>query len=289
MYLLDDLTYFLGLQISQQEKRIFICQAKYIKEMLKKFKMEDCKPILTPMVTGCKLSIEDSSTDVDQMSSRSMIGSLLYVTASRPDVMQVVGQVARFQAAPKESHIIIVKRTLRYLKGTTDYGLQYPKGNNLIIQAFTDADWVGSVDDHKSTHGATFYLGGCLISWLSKRQASISLSTTKAEYIATATCCTQVLWMKQTLQHLQVQFNEPIPIFCNNNSSISISKNPIMHSKTKHIPIKYHFVREQFAEKNTNLNKFIQKNKSLISSPKPLPREAFEYLHQKLEILPSSH
>ena len=119
MSLLSELTYFLGLQISQQEKGIFICQAKYIKEMLKKFKMEDCKPVLTPMVTGCKLSIDDSSKDVDQRLYRSMISSLLYVTASRPNVMQAIGQVARFQAAPKESHIISIKIIIRYLKGTT--------------------------------------------------------------------------------------------------------------------------------------------------------------------------
>ena len=102
MSLLGELTYFLGLQISHQEKGIFICQAKYIKEMLKIFKMEDCKPVLTPMVTGCKLSIDDSSKDVDQRLYRSMIGSLLYVTTSRPDVMQAVGKVVRFQATPKE-------------------------------------------------------------------------------------------------------------------------------------------------------------------------------------------
>ena len=109
-----------------------------------------------------------------------MIGSLLYVTSSRPDVMQAVGQVARFQEAPKESHIIVIKIILRYLKGTEEYGLWYPKGNNLIIQAFTDADWVGSVDDNKSTSGAAFYLDGCLVSWLSKNQTSISLSATEA-------------------------------------------------------------------------------------------------------------
>ena len=105
----------------------------------------------------------------------------------------------------------------------------YPKGNNLIIQAFTDADWAISVDDRKSTSGAAFYLGGCLVSWLSKKQASISLSTSEAEYIAAASSCTQVLWMKQTLKYLQVQFSEPIPIFCDNTSAISISNNPVMH------------------------------------------------------------
>lgn len=139
-FMLGELTYVLGLQISQQDKGIFIYQTKYIKEVLKKFHMEDCKPVLTPMVTGCKLSLEDSSKDVDQRLYRSMIGSLLYVIVSQPDVMQAVGQVARFQATPKESHIISVKIILRYLKGTVEYGLWYPKGNGLVIQAYTNAD-----------------------------------------------------------------------------------------------------------------------------------------------------
>eukprot|EP00253_Pinus_taeda_P026574 PITA_26574 len=261
MSLLGELTYFLGLQISQQKKGIFICQAKYIKEMLKKFKIEYCKPVLTPMVTSCKLSIDGSSKDVDQRLYKSMIGSLLYVIASRLDVMQ----------------------------GTTEYGLWYLKGNNLIIQAFTDADWARSIDDRKSTSGGTFYLGGCLVSWLSKNQTSISLSTIEAKYIVATTCCTQVLWMKQTLQDLQVQFSEPIPIFCDNTSAINISKNPVMHSKTKHISIKYHFVREQVAEKNIKLDYVGTKEQIDDIFTKPLPREAFKYLRHKLGILPSSH
>ena len=122
-----------------------------------------------------------------------MIGSLLHVTTSRPDVMQEVGQVARFQAVPKETHVLTVKRIFRYLKGTTDFGLWYPKGNDLTLIAYTNTDWAGNIDDSKSTSGAAFYLGDCLVSWLSKKQCSISLSTTKEEYIAATTCCTQVL------------------------------------------------------------------------------------------------
>lgn len=140
-----------------------------------------------------------------------MIDSLLYVTDFRPYVMQVVGQIARFQSAPKESHVIAVKRIFRCVKVTIEYGLWYPKGNELTIEAYIDVDWAGSVDDHKSTSGATFYVGGCLVSWLNKKQSSISLSTTKAEYIAATTCYTQVPWMKQNLQDLQVKFDEPIP------------------------------------------------------------------------------
>eukprot|EP00253_Pinus_taeda_P031264 PITA_31264 len=149
---------------------------------------------------SCKLSIDDASKDVDQRLYISMIGSLLYVTTSWPNVMQAVGKVARFQAAPKESHIIAIKRILRYLKGTTEYGLWYPTGKNIIIQALTDADWARNIDDCKSTSGAVFYLGGCHVSWLRKKQTSILLSTVEVEYIAATNCCTQVVWMKKTFQ-----------------------------------------------------------------------------------------
>ena len=140
MSLLGELTYFLGLQITQHDDGIFISQTKYIKEMLKRFDMEGCKAVSTPMVTSCKLSKDDTSPAADQKSYRSMIGSLLYVTASRPDVMQAVGQVAQFQAAPTEAHVVAVKRIFRYLQGTKEFGLWYPKGNQLDLVAFSDAD-----------------------------------------------------------------------------------------------------------------------------------------------------
>ena len=174
-----------------------------------------------------------------------MIGSLLDVTTSRLDVMQAVGLVARFQANPKEAHVLKIKRIFRYLKGTIEFRLWYPKGNELTLVVYTDADWAGSIDDRKSTNGAKLYLGDCLVSWSSKKQPSVSLSTIEAKYIAATTCCTQVIWMRKTLEDIQVKYNELIPIFCDNTSAINISKNPVMHSKTKHIPIKFHFLREQ--------------------------------------------
>jgi hypothetical protein len=140
MSLLGELSFFLGLQIRQSNQGIFISQIKYIREMLKRFGMEDCKPVITPMQTSCKLSKDDDLKSIDQRKYRSMIGSLLYVTASRPDVMQAVGHVARFQAAPKESHVLAVKRIFRYLKGTEEFGLWYQKGKDLSLIAYTDAD-----------------------------------------------------------------------------------------------------------------------------------------------------
>jgi hypothetical protein len=128
-----------------------------------------------------------------------MIGSLLYVIVSKLYVMQEFRQVARFQTAPKESHVLAVKRIFRYLKGTEEFGLWYPKGKDISLVPYTDANWAGCIDDRRSTSGATFYLGEFLVSWLSKKQSSISLSTTEVEYIAATSCCTQVIWMKQTL------------------------------------------------------------------------------------------
>jgi hypothetical protein len=177
--LLGELSFFLGLHICQRNQGIFVSQTKYIREMIKRFEMEDCKPITTPMQTSCKLSKDDDSKSTNQRQYRSMLGRLLYVTSSRPDVMQTVGHVARFQATPKESHVLAVKRIFRYLKGTEEFGLWYPKGKDLSLIAYTDADWVGCIDDRKRASGASFYLGECLVSWLSKKQSSISLSTAK--------------------------------------------------------------------------------------------------------------
>jgi hypothetical protein len=159
MSMLGELSFFLGLHISQTNKGIFISQTKYIKEMLKKFEMEDYKPVNTPMVTGCKLSKEDESKEANQTLYRSMIGNLLYVTTSRPYIMQAVGLVGRFQDAPKETHVQEVKRIFRYLKGTLDFGLWYPTGKYFTLTTYTDADWEGSVDDRKSTSGGAFFLG----------------------------------------------------------------------------------------------------------------------------------
>jgi hypothetical protein len=285
MSLLGELSFFMGLQIHQSNEGIFISQTKYIKEMLKRFNMEDCKPIITPMQTNCKLRKDDDSKSTDQRQYRSMIDSLLYVTTSRPDVMQVFGQVTQFQATPKESHVLGVKRIFRYLKGTEEFGLWYPKGKDLSFIAYTDAYWAFCIDDRRSTSGATFYLGECLVSWLSKKQSSGYLSTAEAEYIATTSCCTKVIWLKQTLIDIPVEYDNPIPIYCDNTSAISILKNLVMHSKMKHIPIKYHFLRKQVAENNIRVEYVGTKEQVADIFKKPLPRESFEYLRQRLGVI----
>ena len=238
------------------------------------------------MTVRCKLSKEDESKVVDPKHYRSMIGSLLYVTTSRPDVKQVVGMVARFQDAPKESHVQAVKRIFRYLKGTIDLGLWYPRKNSFSLKAYSDADWEGCVDDIKSTSGGAFFLGESLVAWTSKKQSSISLSTIEVEYIAVAECCTQVEWMKQTLQDIKVVFEEPTTIYYDNTSAISLSKNLVQHSKAKHIPIKYHYLRDQAASKNIKLEYVPTQEHIAYIFTKPLSRDVFEYLRQRLGVVP---
>eukprot|EP00253_Pinus_taeda_P031273 PITA_31273 len=288
MSLLGELTYFLGLQIQQNEDSIFLSQTKYLKQILKKYGMEDSKLVCTPMVTGCSPSANDESVAVHQPTYRSMIRSLLYLTGTQPDIMHTVGIVGRFQENANETHLQAVKRIFKYLQGTQNYGLWYPRDTDLTLHAYTDADWAGSVDDRKSPSGGAFFMGSKLVSWFNKKQSLIALSIAKVEYVAVASYYTQLHWMIQTLQDFQITCTTPISILCDSTSAINISKNPVMHSKTKHIPIKYHFLQEQVLEQKVKLEYVPSKEQVVDILTKPLPRKTFEYLKQKLGVVDAS-
>jgi len=179
MSMIDELSFFLGLQIKQLKEGTFVCQSKYVKDLLKKFGMEDAKPIKTSMATNGHLDLDEGGNPVDLKLYRSMIGSLLYLTASRPDIMFSVCMCARFQAAPRECHLTAVKRILRYLKFTPNVGLWYPKGAHFDLVGYSDSDYAGCKVDRKSTSGDCQFLGRSLVSWASKKQNSVALSTAK--------------------------------------------------------------------------------------------------------------
>ncbi|GJV93896.1 retrovirus-related pol polyprotein from transposon TNT 1-94 [Tanacetum coccineum] len=237
------LNFFLRLQIKQIEDGIFFNQSKYVKEMLKKFGLEESKPMKTPMSSDIKLTKDEECESVDSTKYRGMIGSLLYLTASRPDVTFSVYLYARFQEAPKTSHLESVKRIFRYIKGTTHLGLWYPKGTGKETVVYADSDHAGDYVDRKSTSGICTFVGCCLTSWFSKKQTVLAISTTEAEYVSPKKACQQALWMKQALIDYDVQLDD-VPIMCDNKGAIDLSKNPVQHSRTKHIEIRHHFLHD---------------------------------------------
>ncbi|KAF7127450.1 hypothetical protein RHSIM_Rhsim11G0030000 [Rhododendron simsii] len=226
MSMMGELTFFLGLQVRQFEHGIFVSQTKYASNLVKKFGLDSAKHSRTPMSTTTRLSKDLDGISIDQTLYRSVIGSLLYLTASRPDIAFSVGVCARYQANPKESHLTAVKRVIKYINGTMGYGIWLSKDTNSNLAGFSDADWAGCADDRKSTSGECFYFGNNLVAWLSKKQNSISLSTTDTEYIAAGSACTQLLWMKQMLDDYGLP-QECITLYCDNTSAINISKNPV--------------------------------------------------------------
>jgi len=215
-----------------------------------------------------------------------LVGSLLYLTASRPDIAFSVGICARYQANPKEVHLKAVKRIIRYVKGTTEYGLWYPMGTSLDLIGYSDADWAGSADDRKSTSGACFYIGHCLVAWHSKKQNCIALSTAEAEYIAAGSCSTQLIWMKSLLSDYRIP-STTLTILCDNTSAINISKNPVLHSRTKHIELRYHFLRELVESNVLQLEYISTENQLADILTKPLDQKRFLHLRKAIGMNPS--
>ena len=202
MSMMGELNFFLGLQIKQTPVGTSIHQQKYIKELLKKYDMNEAKTNDTSIGTTTKLDKDEPGSPVNDTRYRGMIGSLLYLTANRPDIVFSVGLCARFQSCPKESHLKVVKRILRYLKGTMNLVIWHPTGDSFDLKGFADVDYAGHMVDRKSTSGMARFLGPCLISWATRKQNSVALSTAEAEYVAAASCCAQLLWINSSLKIL---------------------------------------------------------------------------------------
>ncbi|WVZ81678.1 hypothetical protein U9M48_029030 [Paspalum notatum var. saurae] len=213
-----------------------------------------------------------------------MIGSLLYLTTTRPDIQFAVCLCARYQAFPRTSHRQAVKHIFRYLKFTPVLGLWYSLGSSLFLRGFSDADHAGSRIDRKSTSGTCQLLGTSLVSWSSRKQTSVSLSTTEAEYIAAASWCSQLLWMKATLSDFGLRFGK-IPLLVDSTSAISIAKNPVLHSRTKHIDVRFHFLRDHYEKGDIDLVHVASENQLVDIFTKPLEFGAFVRLRGELGVL----
>ncbi|GKE63035.1 hypothetical protein Tco_1513402 [Tanacetum coccineum] len=212
----------------------------------------------TPMSSDTKLTEDEEGESVDSTIYRGMIGSLLYLMACRPDIMFSVCFCARFEEDPKTSHLESVKRILRYIKGITHLGLWYPKRSDIEIVVYADSNHAGDYVDRKSTSRICTFIGYCLTYWFSKKQTTLAIFTTEAEYVSAGKACQQILWMKQALIDYDIRLND-IPIMCDNKGAIDLSKNPVQHSRTKHIEIRHHFLCDNVKKEISLLKKFHRK------------------------------
>ncbi|GJY36743.1 hypothetical protein Tco_0422121 [Tanacetum coccineum] len=252
--------------------------------MLKKFRLEDSKPTKKPMSTEIRLTKDDEAESVDSTKYRGMIGSLLYLTASRPDIMFSVCLYARFQENPMTTHLEAVKRIFRYIRGTIHLGFWYPKGTGVETIVYADSDHVGDYVDRKSTSGICMFMGCCFTSWFTKKQKALTISTTKAEYVSARKACQQALWMKQALIDYDICLDD-VPIMCDNKGAIDLIKNPVQHSTTKHIEIHHHFLRDNLQKGNISIKKFASEDNIADILTKPLKREVFNYLRLGLGMM----
>ncbi|GJV16316.1 retrovirus-related pol polyprotein from transposon TNT 1-94 [Tanacetum coccineum] len=283
MSMMGELKFFLGLQVHQSPRGIFISQSQYAIELLKKHGLDECVSMSTPMATE-RLDADLQGTPTDQTTYRRMIGGLMYLTASRPDIAFATFVCARYQARPTVKHLKEVKRIFRYLRQSYNMGLWYPKDSGFELIAYSDADHAGCKDDCKSTSGGLQFLGGKLVSWSSKKQDCTAMSTAEAEYVSLSACCAQVIWMRTQLLDYGYKYNR-IPMYCDSKSAIAISCNPVQHSKTKHIDIRYHFIKEH-VEKGTVEIYFVGTEYQLADLfTKALPKERFEYLVHRIVII----
>jgi hypothetical protein len=284
MSMMGELQFFLGLQIKQAMEGTFVHQAKYTKGILKKFKMDDSKPLSTPMSTTTALDTDEDGELVDQKEYRSMIGFLLYLTATRPDIQFSVCLCARFQASPRTSHRQAIKRIFRYLRYTPELGLWYSASSSLSLLGFSDADFAGCRVDRKSTSGTCQFLGSSLVSWSSHKQSSVAQSTTEVEYVAAASCCSQLLWITYTLSDFGEECSH-VPLMCDSTRAISVAKNPVLHSRIKHIKVKYHFLRDNVEKGNIDLIHVPTEKQLADILTKPLDQATFARLRGELGVV----
>jgi hypothetical protein len=274
---LGPMHYFLGLEVWQSPKKIFLNQGKYAVEILKKFDMLECKPMATPMETSLKPLGDTSSELVDATLYRQIIGSLMYLTNTRLDICFAVNTLSQYLVEPRHVHHVVAKHVMRYLKGMLDYGLCYTGDNEFRLYGYIDSDWAGSTSDKKSTSGCCFSLGLAMTSWQSRKQSSIALSTAKAEYIAACSASGEAIWLRKLLTGLFNLEMEATMILCDNQSCIKMTENPVFHDKTKHIEIRYHYIRDMVQKGAVKLQ-YVGTNVQVADLlTKPLSHVKFEY------------
>ena len=238
------LHYFLGLEIWQRNDGLFVSQGKYAREILVKFNMHGCKPIDTPIPGGWRKEDATSTEVVDATVYRQLVGSLMYLVNTRPDICYTVNQLSQAMVKPTKLFWKAGKHVLCYLIGTSGYGLWYKQEDVVKLCGFTDADWAGSQTDRKRTSGGIFNIGSTIVSWYNRKQRSVALSSVEAKYMVASLAACEAIWMRKILVGLFGSYLEPTVIYCDNQSCIKLSANPVFHDRSKHIDIRYHHIKD---------------------------------------------
>ncbi|UYV67617.1 hypothetical protein LAZ67_5001384 [Cordylochernes scorpioides] len=283
--------FFVGLQIKQSEDRtsIFIHQSSYIDKILSKFNMADCIPASVPMDPSVILTKQDCPTPeqkekMPKFPFREAVGSLMFASCvSRPDITYAVSQVSKFLEYPGPAHCTTVKNIFRYLKGTPHMGILFTGQDQLV--GYSDSDFARDVDSRKSTTGYAFMMNGGTVSWASQRQPIIALSTTESEYIAACSAAKELIWIRRLLQGIGCDITKETELYIDNQAAIKLVENPVFHKRTKHIDVRYHFIRSKHEEGELKVHHVCSSEQLADIMTKPLPRNQFHYLRGLLNIL----
>ncbi|CAM8904964.1 unnamed protein product [Rhodiola kirilowii] len=239
------LSHFLGLEVKRVTDGILLSQEGYANNLIERYKLKPSKNRFTPLDTSEKLRRFEGAPLPDFMTYRSLVGGLLYLTITRPDIADSVGLISRYLQEPRKPHLEAAKKILKYVISTIDFCLFYKRRDNFHLQGYTDADFDGDLDERKSTSGYVFMCNDTSVSWGSKKQDAIALSTTEAEYKAATLAAQKCVWLRRLIDDLHHQIQKAIDLFGDNQSAIKLAHNPICHARTKHIEIEHHFIREK--------------------------------------------
>lgn len=279
------MSFYLGLEVRQSDDGIFVGQQAYVKEVLDRFNMSNSKPVATPMMFGAKLSKNEEGEKVDPTLFKSLVGCLRYLTCTRPDILFSVGIISRFMEVPTTNHMKVAKRILRYLKGTIDFGLFYSSSKGFQLVGYCDSDFAGDIDDRKSTTGFVFFMGSNAISWSSKKQAIVTLSSCEAEYVTITACACHAIWLRRMLKEIGLSESEATTIFVDNKSAQALARNPVFHDRSKHIDTRYHFIRENIMEKEIKLEYVKSADQVADNITKPLGVDVFSKMRSMLGVM----
>ena len=276
--------YFLGIEFARSKEGIFINQQKYVLDLLSETGMLGCKAAETPVEPNKRLHQTNEADSVNKEQYQRLVGRLIYLSHTRPNIAFAVSVVSQFMHSPNAYHLEAVYRILRYLKGTPGRGLLFKKNEHLQIEAFTDADWAGSVTDRRSTFGYCTFLGGNLVTWRSKKQSVVARSSAEAEFRSMAHGICEVLWMRRILKELKIHSPSPMKVYCDNKSAIAIAHNPVLHDRTKHVEIDKHFIKEKIDGGDICMVYVPSNNQAADILTKGLHKRQFDSLVSKLAL-----